>query len=428
LFFGGFLVRDIFKKATLGGGVLLTMAGVFAVSPLPLSREEIFAKIDYMYMTSGVFFLIVLPLSLIIAAKITTWGHNKILAKTAAFMLMLIFILTMLSGCWDRVEIENRAFVVAMAIDKDENYAVTLSVPLIGENEDDEEEKPAHIKKATGKTITEALKKLDAKNDKSLYYGQTKLIILGESLLSDRALLQGAINTLGNKLEATRRIHVLSAENAGEILEAKPPGEILPGSYIADIYRDKDKIGGQAFALDFERLSTILNSTSTGDAIIPKVKRNENELRLSGATVLKNREKIATLSPKQLQGLLWCFPDANQGAIVTADNISMKIEKHKAKITFQQKENTLQAIIEIQAKGTVDDYPEAANEFTFAQQIAKEITTTAEILQKIGTDGYNWFEHLRKKNYPLYKKHAENQQEIFQTMEIVPIVTVEITS
>ncbi|MCL2576971.1 MAG: Ger(x)C family spore germination protein [Defluviitaleaceae bacterium] len=434
LFFGGLLVTDIFKKAKLSTGVILSALGVFGVSILPIDRETVYAQMDFMYATTGIFFLVVLPIALLIAAKITIWGRNKILAKTIAFMIFLAFAITLLVGCWDSTEIENRAFVVAMGVDKsEENYSVTLSIPIMdedGKDEDEDEEIPAHIKTSEGQTITEALKKLDAKNDKNLYYGQTKLIILGTNLLESEEFLRGTLNTITNAMKSPRRIHVLAAEDPSKILSTKPPAEILPGSYVGDIYRDKNKIGGHAFALDFERLS------SMSDAIIPKIERNDDELRLSGAVVLKKSCKTGIISPEELQGLLWCFPRGNTGAVVTAENISMKIEKHKTNISFHpgETDSPLRAVIEIKATGTVDEISETAQESVemrehleniFTAAIKKEISATAELLQnEHGVDGYNLLEHLRKKNYPLYKQYADNWHEIFPKIEIVPQVTV----
>ncbi|MCL2261863.1 MAG: Ger(x)C family spore germination protein, partial [Defluviitaleaceae bacterium] len=435
LFFGGILVKDTFKKPTLRTGVILSALGVFGVSILPLHRETVYAQMDFLYMTTGIFFLVVLPIALLIAAKLTMWGRNKILAKTAALMIFLAFAAMLLVGCWDSKEVENRSFVVAMGVDKtEENYAVTLSIPIIAEKDEDEEI-PAHIKTSEGKTITEALKKLEAKNDKSLYFGQTKLVILGTDLLEDEKFLRQTLTTLENKLEAPRRIHVLAAEEPAKILAAKPPGEIFPGSYISDIYRDKNKIGGRAFALDFERLSFIKNANHTSDAIIPKIERADDELRLSGAAIIKDCRKTGIITPQELQGFLWCFPQGNRGAVVTAENISMQVESHKTNITIQPAENApLRAIIEVTAHGTVDEISQTAQESPttrknmealFAAEIQKEITATAQLLQKkYAVDGYNLLEHLRKKNYPLYKKYADNWSETFTQIEFVPQVTV----
>jgi Ger(x)C family germination protein len=406
---------------------------VFAISIVPFSREQIYAHIDFMYMTTGLFFIVVLPIILIFAAKITIWGREKMLQKLArgiTLLLVPILALSLLSGCWDRVEIENRAFVVAMGIDKGEgeNYAITLSVPILNKESD---EKPAFIKTAEGQTICEALKKLDAKNDKSLYYGQTKLIVLGTEILQDRQLLKTAIYTLEDKLPAARRIHVLAAENPEEILEAAPPGEILPGSYIPNMYRHRDKIGGTSFALDFERLSTIMAIPESG-AIIPKVEAHgseNDELQLSGAAVLKNSQKTGRLSPDELRGFLWAFHGGNTGAVVTHENLSLLVDTHKATVKF--KENPLRVLISVEVEGKVHgtlatDYTHTTN-VAFTRAIAEEILTTAHTLQAThAIDGYNWLELMRKKNYKLYKKYADDWENIFPHIQILSQVKLDL--
>jgi Ger(x)C family germination protein len=433
LFFGGVVVRDVLRNTNLRTGVLITTVAVFAVSIVPFSREQIYAQIDFMYMTTGLFFIVVLPIVLIFAAKITIWGREKMLQKLvrgATLLLVPILGLSLLSGCWDRVEIENRAFVVAMGIDKGEgeNYAVTLSVPILNKESD---EKPAFIKTAEGQTICEALKKLDAKNDKSLYYGQTKLIVLGTDILKERELLTAAIHTLENKLPAARRIHVLAAEDPAEILEAAPPGEILPGSYIPNMYRDRHKIGGASFTLDFERLSTIIAMPESG-AIIPKVEahgKEKDELQLSGAAVLKNSQKTGRLSPDELRGFLWAFHGGNTGAVVTHENLSLTVDTHKATIKF--KENPLRIIISVEAEGKIYGTPatdQTDHTAAFTRTIAEEVISAAHTLHSTHTiDGYNWLELLRKKNYKLYKKHANDWNNIFPHLEISAQVKLDIT-
>ncbi|MCL1885116.1 MAG: endospore germination permease [Defluviitaleaceae bacterium] len=405
LFFGGLLVNDMFKKATLRSGVLLTALAVFGISILPLARDEIFMYIDCIFITTGVFFLVILPITLLVAAKITTWGNSKLL-------LILLIPLTILSGCWDKVEIENRAFVVAMAVDKGENYTVSLSIPVFDEEDDDES---GHIQSAEGRTITEALRKLDERNDRELYFGQTKLVVLGTELLEDSELLQGAINTLDNKLEATRRIQVLAAKNPEKILEANPPGEKLSGLYASDICK-------KAFTMDFDSFSKSEN------AVLPKIKHSDDELKRVGAVIINNLRKTASLNTDELRGFLWCFPDANKRAVITVDPpLSLQVESHKAEIIFENADdpNILRAIIEVNVKGICYEY--VNNKNLFKNAIEEEIQAAFEIFQKnLATDAYNFSELLRKKNYPLYKQHSADFGKSFAAMEIVPRVNVQV--
>jgi len=484
LFFGGVLVKDMFKPKAKHLGVIVTMGAAFAVSVFPWG--DVYRVLDFMYMTVGVFFLVVLPLVLLLAAKLKkttpaksrselsshtaalhsngfeniststaqplpaiddsdeweTMNRNQIKRPVRIISLILTFLaLTfLLTSCWDRVELENRAFVVAIAIDKaeksenseTEEFEVSITVPL-HKSENGEGEEDGSIKTASAKTITEAMKKLDAKTDKTLYYGQAKLLVLGQDLLADADMTSRAISAVKNKSEIDLRINVLAANgSAKDILEANPPGETLPGLFVADIYRNKSKLGGESFALDLERLSV----TFCDGAIVPMIKQDEDEgapLKLHGAAVIKNRHKIDSLSPEKLQGFLWCKNHGNNGAVVTLEHegklIPIKIDKHTAKISFDKHGGNLRAVVDVKVIAHVEEPPDESINLKqkLAAQISKEISVTANELQnKFALDGYDWLEHLRKKNYDLYKLYSDDWESVFVGIDVVPKVVVEL--
>jgi len=439
LFFSGLLVKDMFKPKAKYVGVIVSTAAVFAVSIFPW-HVDVYRIMDFIYLTVGLFFLVLLPIFLIMAAKLRTWADKtsgRTLAKSSSLLVLLVCIVLSFAGCWDRVEIENRSFVVAIGIDSDDDeYVVSLSIPLLKKNEDDESDKPHHIKTATGRTVTEAMKKLDAKTDRTLYYGQAKLLILGEDLLAQNNMTSSVIQTLINKNEIDLRINVLAADGkAQDILEAKPPGETLPGLFVADIYRNKNKFGGTSFALDLERLSLSYRD----GAIIPVIKHDDCEstpIKLHGAALIKYQHKIGDLTPEELQGYLWCMNHGNNGAVVTldidGDLIPVYMKKHSTKISFEPLGEGIRAVVDVKVAGHVGEPPDEhigmeQIKQELSNKISLEITTTATKLQEeYALDGYDWLELLRQKNYGLYKIHAQNWHDVFAQIEIVSQVVVEL--
>jgi len=424
LFFGGLLVKDIFRPKPKHMGVLVTMVAVFAVSVFPWGdTSRIYSVLDFMYMTSGVFFMVVLPLVLLVAAKLRR--HVKRGATVAGVLLCLV----MFTACWDAVELEDRAFVVAIGIDKhDDEYKISVSVPL--NEKDGEENHESMVKTAHAPTITEALKILDAKTDRTLYYGQAKLLILGKDLLTDAAKTNRTISALNNMPKIDARINVLATSGSAlEILEAKPPDETVPGLFVADMYRNKNKIGGNSFALDLQRLA----SSFYNGAIIPMVSlEGEDAIILQGAAVIKDGKKIGSLSREELQGFLWGVSRGNNGAIVTVDIkgvlIPIEIEKHNTQVSFSQN-NGLTADITINITAAPQEIEDMDNglEYELATQIAHNLLAITEKLQhEFQLDGYDWLEVLRQKNYSLYKLYKNDWPYVFPTMEIMPIITVEI--
>jgi len=466
VFFGGVLIKDCLsrgKKAAApeaygracheeGGkshppsranrkwqvGVLVTAVAAFVVAMIPWDEADIYNRMDLLALTTGVFFLVVLPIILILASKLRGKKHLIILAAV---------LLGGLTGCYDKVEIEERAFVVAIAIDKaenpdekDERYTVTLSLPAAldgGEGEDEDE--PQHLRKASGQTVTEAIKKINAETNTQLYFGQTKMLALGKDILEEPDLLRGAVSAMDSHPQVARQIHILASQGKGsDILEANPPGEALPGQYVAAIYKDKRKIGGASFIMNLELLTTRLKYTH--GALIPSMEAKEDELILSGAAVLKNSRKIGSLDTDQLRGYLWCVKDAGRGAVVTAEvgeqPIPFKVERHNAKIRFREGKNGLEAHINVELTGRIDELADGNSLMSRANfrehvkdlletVVKDEILQTAQKMQEeFDLDGYDWLEAMRKMQYPLYQQHAGHWDDIFAEIDVVPHVTI----
>ena len=279
IFFAGDLLRslmalftgDLFKLKPRAGKmhILITVGGVFAVSVFPW--KDIYWALDFMYITGGVFFMVVLPILLLAAAKL-----RKGATKVTAVLLVSTFLLT---GCWDKIEVENRAFVVAIGIDKTGGaYTVSITAPLLKKDGEDEGQGPQHIKTATGQTVAEAMEKLGAKTNKTLYYGQAKTLVLGEELLDSKEMTANAVHAIQSKAAIDLGMNVLAAKgDAKDILTAKPPEETLPGLFMTEMCRKKGE--------DDVVAQTLLQLITDDDVLLPQVRKDECEdtpLRLDG--------------------------------------------------------------------------------------------------------------------------------------------------
>jgi len=420
-------------------GVLITAVVVFIIACMPWDETDIYNRMDFIYLTLGVFFLVVLPLILILASKFR--GKN-----TLALVVLAAISIGGLSGCWDRVELEDRAFVVAIGVDKaedDERYTVTLSLPAALDGGDENDDEPQHIKKASGQTVTEAIKKIDAETNTQLYFGQTKLLTLGSALLEDADLVRGVIDIFDRHPELARQMHILAAcGKAAEIITAQPPGDALPGQYVAAIYKDKRKIGGASFSMDLERLVTEMKYAD--GVLIPMMESEDDNLSLSGAVVVRHGRKIGKLTEDELQGYLWCFDDGGLGAVVTAkiegQPVPFKVERHNARVRFKEKGDSLEAHINVELSGRIEELAIGSNllerpsfrqyaQYQLEEAIKDEIlAATKKMQEEFNLDGYNWLEVMRKKQYSLYQRHNARWRETFTEINIVPNVDVTIKS
>ena len=428
LFFGGLLVKDVFRFNKLAIGVLVTTIIVFLFTLMPLTTGQIYQWLDYIYMTSGLFFMAILPVFVIVSAKIkmrkNSTKQDKFAGKGAIHLVILCLCLFLLTSCWDNVAIENRDFVTIIGIDKandeDENkekgYTVTLSIPS-KKNDDEDNDK---IKSATAETITEAIQKINT--DNLLYFGHAKLVVLGNELLSEKELVENTLNMLNNHREIDLRIYVLASDStASEIVEARVPYNKIPG----------------CFTLDFERFYSTLKYNN--GALIPLLKLNEDEdedrdkeenkkenkkedkeIQPAGAMVINDYKQVGKLDTDELRGFLWCVSNKNKGIVVISESLKLPltVEKHVVRTQFTDEF----AIVNIKITGRIEESPYNLGNITpdilnqiqqdLALQIKEEVLHATTMLQ----DEFNL-------NGLDYAPRWEDSDSI-NHLEVIPIVTV----
>jgi len=223
-----------------------------------------------------------------------------------------------LAGCWDRVEIENRAFAVAFGVDgveaidtmdvtdvvdtTDTVTTVSTASPFrfqfstamashdgesagsnggdSGENEDNEDNEDSNRddsgtgSSAQGQTLIEAIHTLDANSSRKLSLGQAKTMVLGTEILRDRDLFCEVIGVVENTPEIDSTITVLATNSrVSDVLTASPPNESKPGYHVVNFYRLAAKSGGRSFQKDFESMMADLRAT--GNTVLPLVEKGE---------------------------------------------------------------------------------------------------------------------------------------------------------
>ena len=103
-------------------------------------------------------------------------------------ILLLLSLIFLLSGCWDKRELNELAITMALGIDKSEDgYKVTAQVAVPAELS--AKGGPGHSQivlfQATGKTVEDALRKLTKEAPRIIYPGHLQMLVFGESLAKE---------------------------------------------------------------------------------------------------------------------------------------------------------------------------------------------------------------------------------------------------
>ena len=372
--------------------------------------------------------------------------------KLKKLLIYSIFTLIFFTGCWDKIEIENRAFVLSLGIDKftsgsgidvssEKNivnrFAVSISMPQLLDQPDQSDENTNRLKTSASATISSAMDFSDSISSQKLFFGHTKLAVLGEEILKNRQLFRETVDALERNPEISRKILVMSTDkSARDILGFKE--SIEPVSiFISNFY--KNNVDGSAVTFKQTLENLVLDLRTAGNTIIPKVSIIEDSLNIGGAAIIKDFEFVDWLNSEEMRGYLFVKESALNANIITRFEdtfVPLDVTKNKTKIHFVEDETgeNLICYIFIDVHGVVD-------EFTFTEEslateknlsdlsylyktiIEREVNACLSKFSKHDIDGLFLKEFLRKQNFSLYEKYAY-RDDFFDIFKIIPIAEV----
>ncbi|MGO0058811.1 Ger(x)C family spore germination protein [Brevibacillus fluminis] len=271
----------------------------------------------------------------------------------AAASLMLL-----LTGCWDREEIDERTSVVAMAIDKAKDLPgrlrLSIQIPIskriagAGAAKSSGGGKEAVIvMSSTGYTLAEATRNLQKRLNRELFLGHTRVVAISEEVAREEGL-----DTVIDALRRTPQIRrllwpVIVKGEALRVLTSNPKLEQIPIMFLMDLLTNNSKmetIPDMTLGTFFINLSD--SSREPGMNIVQATK---DEIKWVGLAVFKESKMVAELSPQEVVPLLQ-IRDEKKGGIM-----SVPCEKNsKLQVSYLPKSiTTKKQIVTVRGKKTV---------------------------------------------------------------------------
>jgi len=371
--------------------------------------------------------------------------NTKFFSKFIAIGVMLFAIL---SFNWDRIELEGRAFVITIGIDAaeegEEAFEVSMTIADVaameGQGNSDD---AASLRTANGESLARAMGQIDAKINNKVYYGHTKAVVLGESVLADEDLLREVVDTLSRKNDINIKCIVMATDvSAKDILETKPQEQSLLGLYLSKFYNNNNvNTAASVVKLDLEDLTTSLQNNHS--VVIPKItldgEGEDAEITISGVAVVRDFALAGYIPEDDMAGFLWLMENG-AGAQVAIDvedgHMTFLVQKSKMRLSLGQENGQLHCIANLRTEGSIEgarfmeDYLFDTDTMQqlqddFAQKIRNEIEEIFYIFQHdFGVDGFGLKELMRKKYPQLYKAYEADWRTAFEEMVLVTEVDV----
>lgn len=253
--------------------------------------------------------------------------------KRLISLLLLVLLFFFTSGCWDRRELEETGFVLAIGLDNtpEDKISVTLQIavpanlaPVGGGGGDGP---PVLVETMEGENLDQVLRLFHTFTDRRLSYSHNKLILIGEELA--RRGIAEELDLFTRHREMRRNVLVMVAKGRAEdFLKVVPQQERNPAQYLENLVRltaitgVAPKIVLHNFVLDYGMPGV--------DPITPLLRQEESQgkdegqneitkLNLAGTAIFKGANKIGELNMTETQGLLLLRGQINQAVITIPD-------------------------------------------------------------------------------------------------------------
>lgn len=289
------------------------------------------------------------------------------------FLFILLGVTLHVAGCWDQIELDKRAVIMALGIDKAEEAGkITLTFQAIipsrlADPLGHSEKAPAvRVISTSGMTILEATNNFQKQTNAIPYFLKNRLLIIGEDLA--REGVQPVIDYFVRNMQSHPRAWVLIAKGkAAKIVKWKSEVNQIPANYITDLLYCSTRQAVTAFATDdIHRFILALSSRSTSPAtsgieIVQEQTNEPPEIRVFGTAVFKGDKLAGWMGLQETQGLLWITNQSTQGILETGypdpqkRNLVQQVTRSKSQIKPKLNHGKIEIEITVKEEGSIGE-------------------------------------------------------------------------
>jgi Ger(x)C family germination protein len=370
------IVKDVFRLGDVKLSSALIAPIIYMIALYPQNIAQLYAISNKFIPPLFIYSLIILPIVLLLFGKAKKKGNvNKIMS--------LILICTLLTGCWDKVEIERTELVSIIGIDAGVDIAkkkkfrdmkptdpltsidlkkfhVTFGIPDLSKLEPGKGgvSKDKYIS-VDGYSIQDAVSNAIAKSSRSMRFSHTKLLILGENLMKYPDAVKEAIDYLQREPSLNRNMYIVMSEgDAEKYVTFNMPIETSAENYILGMVESdlKDNTVVPVTLNDF-----LVQMSENGNSMVPRivVDKDSKNIKISGTFIIKNFAQKGTFNSVQtsnielLKGIL---KGGKKMIYLEGHPVDIRIDNTDRKIRVLQENGRLVFDVHLYIEGQIKNY------------------------------------------------------------------------
>jgi len=333
-------------------------------------------------------------------------SHLRRLCSITAIPLLMLPVLT---GCWDRVETNDVAFVLASSVDLEDDgrYRIAYILPLPGSmggasggGGGTSGGKSYYVDSEVGTTMREAVGKLQNRLSRKIFLSHRRTVLIGEKL-AKRGI--GPIFDVVPRSPETRLtcFLIVTKGKAYEMFNTTPKFERFPAEAIRELTKSR-----QSMPTSTKDIGMTLSFGS--DPIVSYLKETKNqasndpheEVEVVGYAQFKGDRMIGIYKDDEAHGLMWLENNVKEHGLTfpieSGKDITIMLTKGHVDITPILQGDHVIFNLKLEAYGQVREdlaktdlgKPENLHkvERKFAEQVKKNVQAAVKQMQKEGTD------------------------------------------
>ncbi|MBY0205173.1 spore germination protein KC [Paenibacillus intestini] len=318
----------------------------------------------------------------------------KFLIKYRA-VISLILCTSLLTGCWDREEINDVAFVIGIAADKEgDEYRSSLQIALPGQSGASGSEgggggtngdKPWFILSNTDRTLRGTTLKGQKSLSRRIYYAHRRTILIGEELARDGVapMLDLFTRYPLNRLSA---LPVVTRGEAHKVMDTDAPIEKFPSEMVRELcflnMRNPRSLKTFIDSILDEGVDPFLPIASVSDSVPEGWKGAVTNIKLDGLAIFKKDKLVGMMDKAPADALILAMGEANEPEVMIKaprgkGDMFIKLNENNSSLHPKIVNGKVSVTIQMYAKGVLVD-----NESDYGDRREKEILNLNEAVHR----------------------------------------------
>ncbi|WP_324254081.1 Ger(x)C family spore germination protein [Paenibacillus sp. 1001270B_150601_E10] len=366
------------------------------------------------------------------------------MAKSIQSILMSICVLLVLTGCWNRREMNDLLIAAGMGVDKvDGGYLV--SVQVVDPSEITEKKgggyPPVTVYSETGETVFEAVRKMTKVAARKIYFSHLRLFVIGEETAKTDGIANAAEFLFrDHELRVDYYIAIARNSTAKEILSGLSTIEKIPAEKLFTSLEmsSRSYAATETYTID-DLVSDLVTEGKSpaitgimfiGDKELAGKKENlettdpYTKLKYEGIAVFHGDKMVGWLNDDESKGYNYLTGRSRATVIAVPcpeedGELSIELIRTKSHVQVNHKDQSLQLNIKVEAEGNVGEVQCRRVDLTNLRTINQLQTLTAEAIEdkvektlqkviQLNTDFVGFGMYINRASPNTWEKYKDN--------------------